>query len=355
MVIRESGYLMKTLILLFAFLSGSALTAITSVAAEPSQPVKIIFDTDMGNDCDDALALGLIHALQSRGACELLAVTLTHPSPDAGAYVDAVNTFYGRPDIVIGVNPSAPMPSESRFLKVAHQKNGDGTLMYPHDFDATNSPHAIPLLRSLLAKAEANSIVLVQVGFFTNFAALLESGADEFSPLSGVELVRQKVRFLSVMGGCFQTVNQDNRICEFNVRFDVKSAQTVAAKWPTPIIWSGMEIGIAVPFPATAIDHDYRYVPNHPVKDAYQLYLPTPHERPTWDLTSVLYAVYPERDYFELSSTGRVSIEEDGFSRFKPDRKSVKHLGRDRFMIVSKEQAARLRGLFEALCTEPAR
>lgn len=40
-------------------------------------PVPIILDTDMGNDIDDALALGLIHTLQTRGECRLLAVTLS--------------------------------------------------------------------------------------------------------------------------------------------------------------------------------------------------------------------------------------------------------------------------------------
>ena len=31
----------------------------------------VIFDTDMGNDVDDALALAVLHALQSRGQCRL--------------------------------------------------------------------------------------------------------------------------------------------------------------------------------------------------------------------------------------------------------------------------------------------
>ncbi len=43
----------------------------------PLIPVPLIFDTDIGNDCDDVLALGMIHSLQTRGECELLAVTIT--------------------------------------------------------------------------------------------------------------------------------------------------------------------------------------------------------------------------------------------------------------------------------------
>lgn len=67
------------------------------------EPVRLIFDTDIGNDVDDVQAQAMIHAMQSRGACQLLAVTITKDSELAGPFVDAINTFYGRPDIPIGV------------------------------------------------------------------------------------------------------------------------------------------------------------------------------------------------------------------------------------------------------------
>src|SRR5262249_21894730 len=82
-----------------------------AMAAEP-----LIFDTDVGNDVDDVLALGMIHALQSRGACELLAVTVTKDNDLAGPFVDAVNTFYGRPKIPVGVVRKGKTPDEGKFL-----------------------------------------------------------------------------------------------------------------------------------------------------------------------------------------------------------------------------------------------
>src|ERR1700751_6045187 len=45
--------------------------------AQAAEPVRLIFDTDIGNDIDDALALGLIQALESRSEVQLLAVTIT--------------------------------------------------------------------------------------------------------------------------------------------------------------------------------------------------------------------------------------------------------------------------------------
>ena len=53
---------------------GNPCPVVTEPAAgNPSAtpPTRLIFDTDMGNDIDDALALGVIHALQSREECEL--------------------------------------------------------------------------------------------------------------------------------------------------------------------------------------------------------------------------------------------------------------------------------------------
>jgi inosine-uridine nucleoside N-ribohydrolase len=67
-------------------------------------------------------------------------------------------------------------------------------------------PDALKLLRRLLAAQPDGSVTLVQVGYFSNFAALLDTPADEISPLKGVELVRRKVKLLSVMAGAFQTV-----------------------------------------------------------------------------------------------------------------------------------------------------
>lgn len=75
----------------------------TPAEAAGREPVRLIFDTDICGDCDDVLALGMIHALQSRGQCRLLAVTVSVDNEKAAPFVDAINTFYGRGDIPIGV------------------------------------------------------------------------------------------------------------------------------------------------------------------------------------------------------------------------------------------------------------
>src|ERR1700726_2950845 len=62
----------------------------------------LIFDTDMGNDIDDALALAMLHALSDRGECDLIGVTLTNAHPAAVPYIRILNPFYGRGDLPVG-------------------------------------------------------------------------------------------------------------------------------------------------------------------------------------------------------------------------------------------------------------
>src|SRR6202161_4738718 len=64
----------------------------------------VIFDTDMGNDIDDALALAMLHALSDRGECELIGVTLTNAHPAAVPYIRMLNRFYGRGELPVGAS-----------------------------------------------------------------------------------------------------------------------------------------------------------------------------------------------------------------------------------------------------------
>ena len=146
------------------------------------------------------------------------------------------------------------------------------------------------MLREQLAAADDDSIVLVQVGLAANLADLVQSQPDRFSPLSGVDLVRKKVRLAEVMAGAFQPINGNDRYLEANVRNGIESMQRFARAWPdeVPVIWSGFEIGIAATYPRESIARDFAYRDHHIVREAYLLHSGPNHDRPCWDLTSVL-------------------------------------------------------------------
>jgi inosine-uridine nucleoside N-ribohydrolase len=277
--------------------------------------------------------------MESRGDCELLAVTVSVDNPKAPALVDAINTFYGRGAVPVGGVGEGGVKIEGKYLKLVDAVD-DGKPRYPHDLK--KAPPATDVLRKALASRPDGSVAIVQVGFSTNLARLLDTPGDDVSPLTGAELVKAKVKFLSLMAGAFAPIGDNPRHLEYNITQDVPSCAKLVANWPTAMIFSGFEIGIAVPYPATSIERDYKYVKHHPLAEAYYLYEPPPHNRPTWDLTSVLYAVHPDRGYFDLSEPIDVTVEKDGFTKFaaNPD-------GRSRYLILPDE--AREARVVEAL------
>ena len=282
---------------------------VPSFCAAP--PPHIIFDTDIGNDIDDALALAMLHAMESRGECKLIGVTITKDHPHAAKFVDIVNTFYGRGAIPIGVVKNGKTPEESAMLRVPVE--------HKPPYPTANRPpeEATALLLRLLKKEKDASVIIVQVGFFTNLARLLDA--------PGVKpLIQKKVKLLSLMAGAFPSGNP-----EYNVKIDIPASQKVFAEWPTPIVTSGFEIGLAVLYPAHAIMNYFKYVENHPVVDAYRAYKKMPYDRPTWDLTAVLYAVRPNGGFFTLSKKGTISVDEKGKTELRPDPK-----GNHRYLIL---------------------
>ena len=320
----------------------------SAFADKPSTKVSLIFDTDIGNDCDDVLAMGVIYALQARGECELLAVTITKDNTWAAPFTDVINTFYGHGDIPIGVCRSGVTTEDGKFNVLAKQSD-----KYPHDLKSgKDAPDAVALLRETLAAQADGSVVIAQVGFSTNLANLLKSEADDISPLSGSELVQQKVRLLSIMAGAFTPIKigegEPSEHREYNVVMDIDSARKLSTDWPTPIVWSGFEIGLDLAYPYDSIVKDYGYAEYHPLSEAYKAYTEPQHNRPTWDLTSVLYAVRPERGYFDLSPPGRVSIDENGVTTFKQLEG-----GRDRNLINNTDQKCRVVEALVQLSSQP--
>ena len=302
-------------------------------------PVRLIFDTDMGNDIDDAVALAMIHALESRGEAKLLAVTVTKDNRWAAPFIDVMNTFYGRGGIPIGVVRDGKTPEDSNMIELpAERKLPDGSFVYPHELvDGRNAPEAVSVLRRILAKEEDGAVVIVQVGFSTNLARLLDSPDDR-------ALVKRKVRLLSIMGGAFPDGKP-----EYNIKTDIPAAQKLFAGWPTPVVSSGFEIGETILYPAASIEHDYGYVHDHPLAEAYRAYMKMPYDRPMWDPTAVLYAVRP--GYFSTSPRGAIGVDEEGRTHFTANPKGI-----HRYLIVSANQRSRaLRAIIELASRPPDR
>lgn len=294
----------------------------SSLSAQDTSPaVPVIFDTDMGPDYDDVGAMALLHAYADQGDAEILATVASTRYEGVAAVLNVLNTYFKRPDIPIAV------PRGNAISTKDFQHWTDSLIAnYPHSINLNKEvPDAVALYRKILAQQPDHSVTIITVGFLTNVAALLQSDPDQYSDLSGKELVEKKVQKLVSMAGKFPSGR------EFNVHEDVQSAQYVAENWPTMIVFSGFEIGEKIKTGLPLIQNSA--IQNSPVKDAYAISIPMSegdkNGRMSWDQTAVLMAIKGHAPYYQLVS-GTMNVKDDGSNDWDPSGSRHYYLVEDR-------------------------
>ena len=331
---------MKKLLSLLALLAIVAPCGFCATAQTTDVP-GVIFETDMGNDIDDALALDLLHKAVDDGQIKLLAVSCHKESPTACKYVSVMNRWYGHPEVIVA-RATQCVVNTKYFDYTSVVENAPKSLTRRLPEPET----AVKMYRRVLASQPDKSVIIISVGFSTTLAELLDSVADEYSPLNGRELVEAKVKLTSIMAGSLKP----RKKAEFNVLNDIPSAKKVFGNWPAPIVLSPGELGSAVKYPATSITNDFTWAEWHPMVEAYHAWGKMPYNRPMWDPTSVLYALQPTSDMFIRSEEGRIEMDENGMTSFVPQVG-----GRDRILFVDAKQAARMKEYFvEVVTRKPA-
>lgn len=283
---------------------------------ENKKTIRILFDTDIGGDCDDAGTLAMLHRLCDKGEAELLAVTHCYNGPYYAGCIDAINRFYGR-TVPIGINYDAPQTGRGVYAGLLCDLFPNA---YPSDVYGTDrtAPDTLTVLRQTLADAEDHSITLVVTGALTSMARLVTSGPDAISPLTGKELIRQKLARTVVMGGRFFTswpmeIYPDGNTAgtpvtwEWNIKGSgLQAAQTACNEWTGELIFASYELGSYI---KTMVDFPRRARKGDPVAAAYEIYN-RGKGRCSWDQTAMLEAVRPGV-YWNLHEFGRITVGDD--------------------------------------------
>jgi hypothetical protein len=144
------------------------------------------------------------------------------------------------------------------------------------------------------------------------------------------ELLAAKAKYLVVAGGAFPSGP-----AEAHIRGDLPAFQKLLAQWPTPIVFSGNEVGAAIEFPGDSLHKDAAAgtTIDHPVADAYRADKTMPYNAPSWAMTAALYGARPKEGYFELSGPGQVSVDAEGRTSFSPNAK-----GNHQYLIADPAQ-----------------
>lgn len=264
--------------------------------------IKIFFDSDLGPDYDDVGALAFLHAMADSGKVEILATVASNKNELVAPSIDVINTYFGRSGLPVGA------PKTNGVDLGSSQHWADSIVAkYPHKIKSTSeSPDAVTLYRQLLSKQPDHSVTIVTVGFLTNLNNLMKSKGDSISPLTGMELLTNKVKRLVSMAGMFPGGR------EFNVFMDSTASKYVYENWPGEVIFSGFEIGSKIHTGLRLIHSDIK---NSPVKDVFRISIPLSPEdkdgRMSWDETAVMIAVYGTDGYFD-TVRGKIIVNENG-------------------------------------------
>jgi pyrimidine-specific ribonucleoside hydrolase len=288
--------------LLFIMISLIVLSCTNQPEKRNDQPVKIIFDTDLGPDYDDVGALAFLHAMADSGKAEILATVSSNKHELVAPSIDLINIYFGRDELPIG----APKSEGVNLGSFQHWADSI-VLHYIHSVKTTSDvADAVKIYRQMLASQPDTSVTVVTVGFLTNLSNLLKSTPDSISPLTGMELVTKKVKILVSMAGGFP----EGR--EFNVHMDSTASKYVFENWPGKIIFTGYEIGAQIFTGIKLINSD---IENSPVKDVFRISIPLAEEdkngRMSWDETAVLIGVYGTEGFFD-TVRGKIVVNEDG-------------------------------------------
>ncbi len=267
-------------------------------------PLLVILDTDMDSDVDDVGALAMLHAYERAGKVRILGLIVTSDEAHSAACTDAINTYYGRGDIPIGVSQRDSLKSFSKYTRRVAEE-------FPHRLQSPSAAEdGTALYRRLLAAAPDGSVVIITIGHLTSLSRLLDSAPDAISLLSGQELVQSKVKRWSCMGGQYPQGKEANFY-----RPDPASTVNCLAKWTLPVTFAGWELGNQLVSGGASFQS--RCSPNSPIYWGYELYNGF-KGRASWDQVSILEAVEGAAPYFSEQKDGHCAVSPDGSNQWLP-------------------------------------
>lgn len=270
--------------------------------------MKIILDTDIGNDSDDAGALAVLHNLKKDYSFDVIAMGSSSSRKDGANAIDIINAYY---------NVSCPIGyydepgyfdnlTYKPYSKVIEEE-------YPNLLK-TNIGEYVKTFRKALIE-EKDEVIIIILGPMNAFAKFLKSGADELSPCTGLQLVNEKVKHIYIMGGKFslEPIPFEDMlvVSEWNIKVDINSAQYVVNNLTTNITFIPFELGLML----TGINL-YKDK-NNPVRRCYEYH--AHGQRNSWDPITTYYAISKDNLTFKESLKGTVSIDDEGVTHFKYD------------------------------------
>ncbi len=271
---------------------------------------RIIYDDDCSNDVDCVATLPILYQLADRGEVRILAMVADSANPLSAPVLKLFAKYGGHAETPIGANLT---DSPATALCAKNQCNwSKWTEGLVKRFDPGDTrehyPDCVAVYRKALADQPEHSVDIVETGFATCLVRLLASPPDGISKLSGAELLKRKVKLLSVMGGRYPAGT------EWNFASDAPDFHSLFSQWTRengfpPVYLNGFANGLHVLAGAPANASPM----TNPT--LYAMQLDGTAQRPMWDMLSALFAArglaYEGTTYFTASKPGTVAVDAD--------------------------------------------
>src|SRR6267143_3087 len=284
----------RTCTLLFAILLG---VSFSSAQSAPRLPEKVIIDTDIGDDIDDAFAVGL--ALRSP-ELQILGITTTFGDTETRAKVlDRFLAEAGRPEIPVAAG--VPTPPKGTFTQRRYAEN--------NRFAEPSHADAVAFLLDQIRR-NPGQITLLAIGPLMNVGAAIDKDPATFRKLKRVIMMGGSIkRGYGDLGFGPPTPPQP----EWNILNDIPSAQKLFA--------SGVPLFV-MPLDATQLKLDevkraFLFSQGTTLTDALTLlYHQWGQETPTlFDPMTIAFLVNPSLCPVRPM---HIRIDEKGFTRPEP-------------------------------------
>ena len=283
------------------------LLVLSALAARLPGQQPVIYDDDCSQDVDCVNTLPILWQLADRGEIKILAMVADSANPLTAPTFKLFAKAAHHGDIPIGANLSNDPANDLCARERCNQSPWTGPLVArfnPGD-NRTHYPPCARTYRTALAHQPPHSVAIVETGFATCLNQLLSTPADAISPLSGADLVKEKVKLLSIMGGRYPSG------IEWNFECDAIGYKSLFTLWTRqngfpPIYLNGFTNGenVMAGVPANTSPK------TNPTR--YALDLAKTTQRPMWDMLSALFAARglssQGTPYFTASAPGTVVV-----------------------------------------------
>lgn len=185
----------------------------------------VIIDTDFASDADDVVAVRLAMCFQDMGLVDIRGIALSTTYSRSPLALHALCSHDGYGDIPVAMDTSGNgVQVHTDYVDV----------MYDMPKKRTDYEQPVEMYRRILSESDTK-VSIITLGFLQNIQALMASGPDKYSPLTGMELIEQKTSSIYIVGG--NSTGKPSFNFYWTGEKVINAAKTVVRDFPARIVF----------------------------------------------------------------------------------------------------------------------